>query len=260
MVKSPFTILQHTVNVLVVDDEYGFYTRVTGLLDLFDIYYVRVAESTGEALDIIEKNNRRFHSCLLDRGMKDVENNEFFLLDKFGKTIPFIIMTAREYSGETFEYGRKGAKAYISKNIKQFDHTLISTLNTFALQNMVCPKYQEGDENLLCKSVEMMLKNNPPLVKDWASDLEILETQLSKEWKKNADVNPKYALYIFRLFSEMFLRINNACVNPETFIRFDLKQCAESLLNSARYNRCLKFYQNNLQKINSYLFKKTSFL
>ena len=129
MLKNPFTLLKHSVNVLVVDDMQVFWTRVKGLLDIFGIYSVRIAESTREALEIIKNSEKRFHACVLDRGMDDVERNEFHLLDTFGKTIPFIIMTAREEPDQTFQCGRRGAKAFIRKATPAFNYTLISSIN-----------------------------------------------------------------------------------------------------------------------------------
>jgi hypothetical protein len=196
---------------------------------------------------------------MLDRGMNDVERNEFYLLDKFGKTMPFIIMTARDYSEITFECGRRGAKAYIRKDSPAFNYNFISALNKFALPKIVCPKYVEGDHGLLCRSVDSMIKNNPRHVNEWARELDILESKLWREWQNQLGVNPKYALCIFRIFSEIFNQINNACRNNETFARFEQKECGKTLLNSITYKRCLEYYLFNKQAINRYMSRLAPF-
>jgi CheY-like chemotaxis protein len=165
MLASPFTLLKQTVNVLVVDDMSVSWSRIKGLLDIFGIYSVHIAESTRAALEILNASDRRFHACLLDRGMSDVERNEFFLLDKFGKTIPFFIVTARDYSEETFECGRKGALAHIRKDSPTFNYSLVSALNKHALLNIVCPRYNDREQSLLCNSVDMMVTNHPQQVR-----------------------------------------------------------------------------------------------
>jgi DNA-binding NtrC family response regulator len=150
MFYNPFTILKHTVNVLVVDDMFASWSRVRGLLDIFGIYSVHIAESAKTALKTINTSGRRFHACLLDRGINDMERNEFYLLDTFGKTIPFLIVTARDYSEETFTCGRKGALAYIRKDSPTFNYSLVSALNKHALLNIVCPRYNDRQQTLLC--------------------------------------------------------------------------------------------------------------
>jgi CheY-like chemotaxis protein len=253
VLNNPFKVLKQTVNVLVVDDMPEFWTSVKGLLDLFGIYYVHTAESTREALAIIKNSGKRFHACVLDRGMNDVERNEFYLIDKFGKTIPFIIMTARDDTEKTFECGRRGAKAFIRKDSQKFRYALLSALNMYALINLICPGYSEGGQSLLCRSVDLMTKNNPMQVKEWARDLDILESKLWKEWKKHMGVNPKYALCIFHVFSEIFNHVNDACANNERLARFDPKECGELLLNSTTYKRCLEYYLYNKHAINDYV-------
>jgi CheY-like chemotaxis protein len=250
---NPFSILEKTVNVLVVDDMPEFYSRVTGLLDLFGIYCVRAAESTREALEIIGKSRMRFHSCLLDRGMNDVENDEFHLLEKFGKTIPFIIMTAREYSDSTFECGKRGAQAYIRKGASDFDYSLVSNLNHNALPNLVCPAYVKGGDGLLNRSMESLMQNNPEQVSVWARDLKVSESRLWNEWQKRMAMNPKYAICIFHVFSKIFETINDACRNEAAFALFDQKECSRSLFASSGYKRCLEYYFMNIKDIEPFV-------
>lgn len=185
MLNNPFTILKHTVNVLVVDD----------------------------------------------------------------------IMTARDDIEKTFECGRRGAKAFVRKDSPKFKFTLISALNMFALPNIIRPGYSEGDPSLLCRSVDAMIKNNPPQVKDWAREVDILESKLWKEWKKQLGINPKYALCVFHVFSKIFNQIEDACKTMDSLARFDPKECGESLLNSTTYKRCFEYYLFNKQAINDHIFR-----
>jgi CheY-like chemotaxis protein len=253
MLGNPFLLLKHTVNVLVVDDMPEFWTRVKGLLEIFTVYSVHTAETTASALEKIKNSDKRFHVCVLDRGMNDVERNEFYLLDKFGKTIPFIIMTARQDPDASFQCGRRGAKAFIRKATTTFNHALVSSLNKNSLFSMICPAYIEGENSLLSRSVDVMMKNNPQNVSEWARSLDILESKLWKEWKKQLGVNPKYALCVFHVFSKIFNHIDGACKNMDTLTRFDLEECGKSLLNSTTYKRCLEYYLFNKNVINSYI-------
>lgn len=249
MLNNPFTVFKHTVNVLVVDDMPEILAMVEGLLDIFGIYAVHTAESTREALEIIAQCEDRFHACLFDLGMNDVESNEFHLLDKFGKTIPFIIMTATDDTEKAFECNKRGAKAFIKKATPSFNRKLVSSLDKFALLNMICPGYAEGDEGLLCRCVEALVETNPLQVNDWAREVDVLESKLRKEWKKQLVINPKHALCVFHVFSEAFNLVENACINNDTLFSFNTKECGKSLLNSIAYKRCLEYYILNRQEI-----------
>jgi CheY-like chemotaxis protein len=85
MNENPFILFKNTVNVLVVDDMPVITGLVREFLELFNIYTVSTANSTREALDLIEKADKRYHACLFDLGMNDVAGNEFHLLDTYKK-------------------------------------------------------------------------------------------------------------------------------------------------------------------------------
>ena len=253
MLNNSFAILKHTVNVLVVDDMPEFWTSVKGLLDLFGIYSVFIAESTREALKIIQNSDKRIHACVLDRGMNDMERNEFYLIEKFGKTIPFIIMTARRDPDESFQYGKKGAKAFVIKGVKEFNYKLVSNINKYAMQNILCPKYNEGQQDLFCKCLGTLINSKPLSVGEWARCVDILERQLEREWNEHFNVNPLYSLYIFHLYQCLFAKIENYLQKVSPQEQFSLDKSVEDLLGSSDYNRIFEYCCLNWSKIVSYI-------
>ncbi len=255
MFENPFIILGQTINVLIVDDVPEISSFIANLLQVFSVYRVEIAERAADAAQMIQSGAQRFHACLCDRGINDVERNEFFLLEKYGKSIPFIIMTGREFSDETFEFGKKGARAYVSKGTPVFTRELVSSLNENALLSLLSPRYFEEENGFLHRSITALLTNKPPLVGDWARNLDMLESRFCKEWKKKTGASPKYALCLFHIFSELFVRINDACTDEDTLRRFDQKKCGESLLGLPLYRRYLKYFLLNRQTINSYLYQ-----
>jgi len=255
MLNNPSTLLKHTVNVLVVDDMPEFWMSVKGLLDLFGIYSIHIAESTREALKIINTSDKRFHTCVLDRGINDVEQNEFYLLDKFAKSIPFIIMTARQDPEQTFQCGIRGAKAFVRKGVQKFDYKLVSNINQYAMQNILCPKYNEGQRDLFCKCLDTLVKSKPLSVGEWARCADILERHLEREWKEHFGVNPLYPLYIFRLYSCLFAKIENYLQKISPQEQFSLDNIVEDLLRSCDYNRIFEYCLLNWSKIHSYIMR-----
>jgi CheY-like chemotaxis protein len=258
VLNNPFTIFKHTVNVLVVEDEPEFWTSVKGLLELFDIYSVHIAESTGEALEIIKNSGKRFHACVLDRGMNDVDRNEFHLIDKFGKTIPFIIMSARDDNEKTFECARRGAKAYIRKGVPEFDYKLVSNINKFAMQNILCPKYNEGQPDLFCKCLDTLILSKPLSVGEWARSMNVDERQVHRECKGQLGVNPLHIIYTFHLYSDLFKYIENYLMQSPPTALFSLKNCGEYLLKSSDHKRFFEYYLINRSKIHPYIMAPVS--
>jgi response regulator RpfG family c-di-GMP phosphodiesterase len=235
MLNNPFTLLKHTVNVLVVDDMPQFWMSVKGLLDLFGIYSVHIAETTREALEIIAQSPKRFHACLFDLGVNDVERNEFYLLDKFGDTIPFTVMSATADTEKSFECKNRGAKTFVKKATPGFNSKLVSSLDKYALINMICPGYEKDEESVLSKCVDSLEKNNQLHVSDWAREVDVLEGKLRKECKEQMTVKPKQALCVFHIFREIFKLVEKTFGDNESADRFSSEECGKYLINSATY-------------------------
>lgn len=117
---DPFLLLKKTVNVLVVDDDPGILDILEMHLSFFQIYSISRAASTAKAMMKIEESGSRFHVCVLDRGLYDVDGNEFYLMDKYRQKIPFIVITGRKDSEKAFECGEHGGKKVLSKGGPDF--------------------------------------------------------------------------------------------------------------------------------------------
>lgn len=254
MVKNPFTPLRRTVKVLVVDDMPELLCTMDAMLDIFQIYSVHTADSTRRALEIIANSKERFHACLFDLGMSDVERNEFHLLDKFGTTIPFIVTTGMDDIEKAFECERRGAKAIIKKATVGFNKKLLSSLDRFALLNMLCPRHVNSEDVFLARCVEALTKSNPEKVCDWAREANADGGRLRKEWKRQFGMTPKHALCVFHVFSGMFTLIENACVNTDSLPKFDTKESGETLLESTSYKKCFEYYMLNRREIDTHIF------
>jgi response regulator RpfG family c-di-GMP phosphodiesterase len=254
MLDNPFTIFKHTVNVLVVDDMPEFWMSVKGVLDLFGIYSVRIAETTREALEIISQSPKRFHACLFDLGINDVERNEFYLLDKFGDTIPFTIMSATADTEKSFECKNRGAKTFVKKATPGFSNKLVSSLDKYALINMICPGYEKDEESILSKCVDALEKSNQLHVSEWANEVDVLEGKLRKECKGQMTVKPKQALCVYHIFREIFKHVEKSCADNEPESWFSQEECGKRLLNSTTYIRFFEYYILNKQKIDTRIF------
>jgi CheY-like chemotaxis protein len=252
--NNPFFILERTVNVLVVDDMPEIREMVGGLLDLFGIYSVHRAESTKDAFEIIAQFPKRFHACLFDLGLNDVEGNELHLLEKFGKTIPFIIMSATEDTEKAFECKNKGGKTFVKKATPQFNSKLVSGLNKYALINLICPGYERNEGSVLTKCVDALEETNPHNVSDWAQEVGVIEVRMRKECEQQMTVKPKQALCVFHVFSGMFKHIEKTFDDKSSMGRFDADECGKALMDSIAYKKEFEYYLANRQEIDPLIF------
>jgi FixJ family two-component response regulator len=252
MNENPFILFKNTVNVLVVDDMPVITGLVREFLELFNIYTVSTANSTREALDLIEKADKRYHACLFDLGMNDVAGNEFHLLDTYKKIIPFIIMTSNEDTPKAFKCSKRGAKDFISKTTPtSFNfHSLIKSINHYALLNMLYPEYDENEHGNISGCIEALVGKDPSQVKEWVNKLKISGRQIRNVWEDCLDLNPKQTLCVYHLFSRLFNQIVATCKNNNVPDDNGLTQCARIIMESADYRRWLDYYFLNIKKIN----------
>lgn len=254
MFDNPFAILNRIVNVLVVDDIPEILCMVETMLDGFGIYSVHTAGSAKEAVDIVAQFPMRFHACLCDLGIRDMEQNEFYLLEKFGNTIPFIIISATEDTEKSFECKNRGAKTFVKKATPWFYSKLVSSINHYGLINMIFPCYERAEQSLVNKYVEALGKSNPINVHEWAREVDVIEAKLRKECEGQMTVKPKQAICVFHVFSEMFKLIERTFDENGSMGRFNANKCGESLLDSITYKKSLDYYLKNRQEIDPLIF------
>jgi response regulator RpfG family c-di-GMP phosphodiesterase len=253
MKESLFSLMKNTVNVLIVDDRPDIILFVKELLDPFKIYSVAGADSTRIALDIIESREQRFHVCLFDLGLDDVKQDEFYLLDKYGRHMPFIITSATEDTEKAFECKKRGAKEFVRKGAKDFATKMVRCLNDQALNNMICPKCLEDTH--LCKYVDVLTRKNPQHVNAWAEEVNLTDRQLRYEWESHLGFSPKHSLCIYHLFSKLFKQVEIAFNSNELLDKALLDSHSQQLLDSTSYKRFLEYYFLNQREVSATLCK-----
>jgi CheY-like chemotaxis protein len=204
MDNAPFSFLNQTVNILLVDDEPMIISWLSGMLELLGLYSVSCASSAAEAVAAIETSEKRYHACVSDLGMKDVENNEFYLMDKYRKKMPFIVITARSDTEKGFKCGNSGVKETLMKNARDFEWRLVRAINKYAMGSVICPGFHESPPVALIRYMECLAQKKPACVNEWFSNLKMDYSFFRREWERYAGVKPKYSICIFHLFTAAF--------------------------------------------------------
>jgi|GEM_PF-2848417 CheY-like chemotaxis protein len=252
MVDKLFTLLKDSVRVLVVDDEPLMRVLACDNLGAFPIYSITVASSTAEAVAVLDETRRRFHVCVMDRGLCDVQSNEFYLLDAYKEKMPFIVITAREDTEKGFECCQRGAKHVISKGSPGFHDKMLATINKLALTSIVFPGYHERPSPFLSRCVELMIEKRPRYVKDVAQGLNMTDKAVRNGWKKYLGIEPKYSLCIFHLYLRAFERVEEICKKG---ILSHTEKTADELRAGAKAReldaRCCRYYRKHKAHIDA---------
>ncbi len=253
MLEKFYTAFEKTVNILAVDDSPAHLEMVEALFDSFGIYKVTTAGSATAARERIAGSDSRFHACVLDLGINDIDKNEFFLLETFGRSIPFVMMSGRQDVDKVFECGKRGAKAFAPKATMEFSTKLISSVNKNALLNMICPGYRGDEQTLVAKSVEILITANPINVNEWARQTDVPARLIHREWKERLGISPLHALTVFHLYSGLFAEIQNTIASVAPGKPFRLEDACATLLRSNAYRRKFEYYLANKQRMLRYI-------
>jgi len=198
----PFSFLDSTLGVLCVDDEPVILELLNEFLSPIKLYRIYTASNAREAMQQLAGN--KVHACIMDLGVRDVDNDEYALLRKFSGKTCFIVLTGSQFPSKGFDCYRLGAKAVIEKTHAFDDLTMVKMVDKFALMNVINPSYTEHDDETSVISTEVLFKSSPDSVNKWAQEMGITDRQLRKIWKAESGSNAKHVLFIYHLYKEAF--------------------------------------------------------
>ncbi len=132
---SHISFLERTIELLIVD---GISVECNACHDFLKSYklYNVTCVSTAKEANALLMSKKRFHVCLTDLGICDINNDEYYLLKKFSSRLPFIIMADKDSLKLGFEIRKLGAFGAIKKPVYFQDLGLIEVINEATLYNI----------------------------------------------------------------------------------------------------------------------------
>ncbi|MGA2506134.1 MAG: response regulator [Chitinispirillaceae bacterium] len=198
-----FPFLERTIEILIVDDEYSLVAANADLLNIYKLYNVTCAYSAKEA-DVLLSSSRRFHVCLFDLGMTDINNDECYLIKKYSSKVSFIVVSGRDSLEMGFKVGSCGALAAVRKPV-DFDKTdIIDLINNAFFRNLLAIENLRKYKPIIKDAVEAFITLNPPSIKHWADKLGIKEYYLRKVWKACFNYQPRHIVWLCGIYSQAF--------------------------------------------------------
>jgi len=200
---SPFHFIDRTLNVLIVDDDAASRDLIAIMLEPVSCYKVHTADSNGKALSALQ-SGVRFHVCIVDLGLPDVENDEFYLIRNYACHSSIIVLTGSPSPRKGALCIQLGARAVFDKGIAFVSLLFFRTLNRLALINLVNCRYTEWSVDTLNLATRLLFDKSPASVTQWAEYLSISDRQLRNLWHTGSGFGAKQVLFLHNCFSGAF--------------------------------------------------------
>ena len=200
-----FSFLDKTINILIADDEPIILDMLSDVFGEKGLYTIFVANNAKKALATIT-SEARIHVCILDLGLRDVNNDEFYLLKTFAPFISFLVHTGTSEPIKGFRCKELGAKFLIDKGntMNLYAGKFLALVNNFCLQNIINPSYYEKAGGTLNYATEILFSASPTSVTEWAMKAAITDRELRHLWKIKVGITARHALALYTLFSMAF--------------------------------------------------------
>jgi CheY-like chemotaxis protein len=200
--KSPLYLFENTVRVLIVDDEPLIRSYFSEMISEYPLMSVQTAESSKEAENIISK--RQPHICILDLGLNDVECDEFFLLKKYARDFPVIVVSAATDIERAFAATNCGAAGMFAKPLDFYSIELWQFFRDIFLGRCLLPVTEKSAHTVFHNCCEVLINRLPENVAQWANLVGVTDAYLRKMWSEYYMVSPKHILFMFKLYRDVF--------------------------------------------------------
>ncbi len=198
-----FDFLDRTLNLLIVEDDPLSSKLLGEIFEPVSCYAVYFASTNARALELL-KSGKRFHVCIVDLGITDMEGDEFYLLRHYGRHSSIVVLTGSPSPQKGAACIQLGARAVFEKG-KEFNAGLfLRAVNKMALVNIVNHRFNEWSSDTINIATRILFEKHPASVTEWADNLRISDRQLRNLWHSNLGFGAKHVLFLFNCFSKAF--------------------------------------------------------
>jgi CheY-like chemotaxis protein len=237
--------LKKSISILFIDDEVRQLEYYRDIVSGHALYSVQTASSAQEAQSIIASTTNRPHLCMMDLGIDDIGNDEFYLLKKFSNRVPFIIVSGSMDMERAFEASKHEAAAMIAKPAQMTSEKFWGILSSVFLDYAIYPNLNRESSSILQFCRDVLHNKDPESVTEWAALAAISDTYLRKIWAECFTYPPKLVLFLYKMYkysfehhnAEYIAELNGVFPSP----------CTSSLV--AQYKQMIKYYLQNKNEL-----------
>lgn len=193
--------LKETINICIVDDDPQLLSVYSAILQSYGLYAILPCSSVSDA-ELLLETGKRIHVCIMDLGLKNSNNDEFYLLKKYSSTTSFIVVTGKESITKGFDCGKYGSHSVFEKPVDFTNIDFFNAINNAFIYSLVCGS--QFHKPVLDSIVHALLTKKPSDMSDWSIHANVTEQYLRKIWNLIFGYQPKYFLWLYKTFNMAF--------------------------------------------------------
>jgi CheY-like chemotaxis protein len=204
MHQQYFDFLNKTITVLVVDDEpchLDFYEDFISGHPIYKIIKAPNAQTAENALH----SGVPIHICILDFGIDDINNDECYLLKKYSRQIPFVVISGSADIERAFEASKLGAAGLLAKPVDVTSPVFWDKLSEIFLQKTILPDLSAAVNPIICECCRVLAEDTPETVSEWATKSNITDAYLRRLWSDALHSLPSMYCFCTKLTKALFL-------------------------------------------------------
>lgn len=238
--NKPFSFLDGTLNILIIEDDPISKDLIEDLLCAEPVYTVYSAESSQKALELL-KSGLRFHLLIMDLGLSDIQNDEFFILKQYAHHCSIIVLTGSSspYKGATCI--KLGARGVFEKGSDLNLKELLQSIHLNTLISIINHRFNENNIDTINLAIKILFEKKPASVTEWADYMRISDRQLRNLWHNGSGTSAKYTLYLYTLFHSAFSYYHT--------LQFESTEQQNELLKSLHEERLHNYFKSNTEII-----------
>jgi DNA-binding NarL/FixJ family response regulator len=195
------SFLKKTINICIVDDDPQLLSVYSEILQSYNLYTLFPCSGVSDA-ELLFLSGKRIHVCIMDLGLKNSNNDEFYLLKKYSLNTSFIVVTGKESIKKGFDCGKYGSQSVFEKPIDFTNIDFIKAINTSFIHGLVCGS--RFHKPVLESIGHALLTMNPSDMSEWSMHANVTEQYLRKIWNLIFGYQPKYFLWLYKTFNIAF--------------------------------------------------------
>ena len=207
----PYYYLCNKIKILIVDDyKETLLQPCYEFLKNYYLYHTDLSDNFYVAQSKLENGN--YHLCIMDLGLQDIMDDEYYLLKKFSSKIPIIVtgIINAEKRSKAYKYG---AVTIRPKPFYEDYRDLSHTVNETFLQLLVMPFGFQINDGLVKKWCQILREKKPKNIFSWAVLGGVSESYFRKRWEKSFSLQPDYFLYLYHLFLDAIMYCDKQYLN-----------------------------------------------
>jgi CheY-like chemotaxis protein len=253
--KSPYFPLERSIGICMVDDDPVILESYSKILRRYPLYDVTTSSNAFEANSILS-SGRRFHVCIMDLGLTDIDNDEFYLVKTFSPATSFVVLAAGKDSIQAgFECGKYGTFSVFKKPVDFSKIEFINTVNEAFIYSLVNTGKEKYCKPVIEKIVESLIIFYPENINEWAYNACVTEQYLRRVWNTIYGYQPRYFLWFYKMMTAAFLFYNKEFLKMNGVYVLQTDRCSETIEKEVL--PAVKYFNSHKDIFNAILNSKT---